>query len=276
MSEGKSLHGFQVVETRAGHRAMLDQKTGEVMHPVVGPLRESDQLFVGPSRLSERLRDGGPMPLRLLDVGLGAGSNAAAALRCARSVVSGRPLEVVSFDRTLDALALATSVDHAAEFGFSADLQRAAWTLLTEGRVDLPVGNWRVVVGELPDTFAAEPAALADVAFWDAFSPRRNPELWSVAAFTALRRLCSSRATVHTYSGATATRSALLLAGFFVGYGEALGGNKRATVAASDPEWLREPLGLDFLDRLSRSTAPLPADAPTDALERLRQHPQFS
>ncbi len=51
------------------------------MHPVVGPLVEAERLYVGPSRLRERLVDGAKDPLVLLDVGLGAGSNAIAAWR---------------------------------------------------------------------------------------------------------------------------------------------------------------------------------------------------
>jgi tRNA U34 5-methylaminomethyl-2-thiouridine-forming methyltransferase MnmC len=85
--------------------------------------------------------------------------------------------------------------------------------------------RWRLVVGELPGTLAGEGAA--DVVFWDPYSPGRNPELWSVAAFTAVRRLCRVGTTLHTYSGATATRAALLLAGFAVGVGEATGGRAR-------------------------------------------------
>ena len=57
----------------------------EVMHPVIGPLVEADALYVVPSRLAARLAqtsEADPTaPLVLLDVGLGAGSNAVAAWR---------------------------------------------------------------------------------------------------------------------------------------------------------------------------------------------------
>ncbi len=53
---------------------MRDKLTGELMHPLVGPLVEAPRLYIEPSRLAERLsqadHDG---PLVLLDVGLGAG-----------------------------------------------------------------------------------------------------------------------------------------------------------------------------------------------------------
>ena len=106
--------------------------------------------------------------------------------------------------------------------------------------------------------------------YWDPFSPRANPELWTVAAFTALRRSCRDGATVHTYSGATATRTALLLAGFAVGFGDVLspgtaghGGGDAPTTTS------RTPLDRRWLDRLSRSSAPFASDAPPDAFDRI-------
>ena len=68
---------------------------------------------------------------------------------------------------------------------------------------------------------------------------------------------------------------ALLLAGFAVGDGEGTGKQRQTTCAAIEARDLRAPLGPRFLDRLARSDAPLPQDAPADALERIRALPQF-
>ena len=97
-----------------------------------------------------------------------------------------------------------------------------------------------------------------------------------MAAFTALRQRCGPRATVFTYSSSITTRVALLLAGFAVGTGEATGTQRQTTVAAVDPRDLLQPFDRRFLERLTRSSAPLPADAPADALERIRALPQFA
>jgi queuine tRNA-ribosyltransferase len=262
---------FEVVKSFSGHLAVLDHDTREVMHPVVGPRAESAQLYVEPAQLVARLTaPPHDVPLVLLDVGLGAGSNAAAALSAARGVASPRrPLWVHSFDRTTDALALALAPAHAADFGFDPELAAAGAQLLEHGLAGRAEDRWRLSLGELPDALAAAVPDSAEVVFWDPFSPRQNPGLWGVSAFSRLRPLCRAGATVHTYSGATATRTALLLAGFAVGLGAPLGGKKRATVAALDAADLSEPLGPRFLARLTRSSAPLPHDAAPDALEQL-------
>lgn len=244
------------------------------MHPVASPWHEAVQLYVAPSQLTRRLAQPGDGPLRVYDVGLGAGSNACAAIRAASGVRGqARALHVLSFDRSAQALALVCSDEHAAAFGLDPSLRGYAARLLRVGQVEFPGGCWQLCLGELPQSLVGMPAA--DVVFWDPFSPRRNRELWSVQALSTLRQACGPDATFHTYSGATATRSALLLSGFFVGLGEVLGGGKRATEASVARGRVREPLGPEFLSRLERSSAPFPADAPADALRRLRSHPQF-
>jgi queuine tRNA-ribosyltransferase len=269
----------EVVETRQGARAIRDRITGEVMHPVIGPSIEAQQLYIGPSKLEARLRAEGALSgaLVLLDVGLGAGSNAIAAWQLAESLpASCRKLEIVSFDRSLAALELALQPQHAASFGLEGRADTAARALLSHGRTETARSTWRLNAGELLPALAREPEALADVVFWDPFSPRANPALWTVAAFTALRRVCRSGATVHTYSGATAVRTALLLAGFAVGRRDDVGEAKQNTCAATDVRQLDTPLDARFLDRLTRSSAAFPVDAPADALQRLRALPQFA
>jgi queuine tRNA-ribosyltransferase len=266
-----------VVTTRNGATAMRDANVGEVMHPVIGPLLESEQLYVKPARLAERLSHPSASPLVLLDVGLGAGSNAVAAWRLALGLPPrSRRLSIVSFERDLSAFRLAAAAQHAAAFGLGDRMASAARALLDARACSSEGHGWRLVLGSMPESFAAEPAESADVVFWDPFSPRANPELWTLAAFLAVRRLCRQGVSLHTYSGATATRSALLLAGFAVGFGEPTGEKAETTVAALDARELDRPLDRRWLERLGRSSAPLPPDAPADALTTIARLPQFS
>jgi queuine tRNA-ribosyltransferase len=258
---------------------MLDRATGEVMHPEVGPLVEVERLYISPSRLAARLCSASREPLVVLDAGLGAGSNAIAAWRTAReSSGRTRQLELISIDRTVAALELALEPDHAAAFGFDEAAVSAARVLLTEHRHASTFCDWRLQVGELVSELARVDAESVDVVFWDPFSPRADPALWSLQAFRALRRVCRAGATVHTYSGATATRTAFLLAGFAVGYGPSAGDKqRRSTVAAVHHADLTQPLDRSWLEALRPSSGswPFPIDAPSDALTQLKQHAQF-
>jgi queuine tRNA-ribosyltransferase len=216
----------------------------------------------------------------VLDVGLGAGSNAAAALRARAALPAARrPLRLLSIERSRAALELATRPEHAAAFGWSGAEWDAARTLLHMGRYEAPGIEWQLWEGDALVALAAlarEPGFGADVVFWDPFSPAANPELWTLGAFRALGAVCREGASVHTYSGATRVRSALLLAGFRVGVSQKIAEGKLATVAVLGPGGLEQPLDRRWLERLARSTAAFPPDAPLDALARVRALPQFA
>lgn len=267
---------YTVVRTEHGALAMRDDATGEIMHPGAGPLAEAAQLYLGPSRLAARLTTGDDTPLVLFDVGLGAGTNAAVAFRAALAAPpTARRLHIVSFERTLAPLRVVLDGREPDAFGFDAATAHAAHTLLARGRYESARVRWDLLLGELPDRLDDAPSA--DIVFWDPYSPRANPGLWRVEAFRALRRRCHLGTTVHTYSAATATRSALLLAGFFVGLGAPSGRKQKpTTVAATRLADLSEPLASTFLAQVASSRIPFPDDAPADAGQALAAHPQFT
>jgi queuine tRNA-ribosyltransferase len=263
----------EVVRTRGGALAMRSVDAGEVMHPGVGPLVEAEQLYVRQSRLAERLATES-RSLVVFDVGLGAGSNALAARTAAERLPEGAArLELVSFERDLGALELALTNGDA--FGWNGEPAEAARALLARGTHETPRTRWRLVRGDVLEALANE-TSRADVIFWDPFSPRANPALWTIAAFSAARRIAAPRATLYTYSASTATRLAMLLGGWAVGVGDAIGDKAQTTAAAVDVRDLARPLDDPWLARLARPDVPLPPDAPTDALSRARAAPQFS
>jgi queuine tRNA-ribosyltransferase len=261
-----ALGAFELVQTPSGAVALRDNETGETMHPN-GPALESTRLYVEPSRLRERLQQQSAKPLLVLDVGLGAGSNALAALRVSESLSTGRRLSMLSFERTLGPMQFALETKMLDPNG------ARALSKLVSG-YETPRTSWQLRLGDLREQLARCPDAGADIVFWDPWSPRTSPELWGVNTFSALRRVCRDGATVHTFSGATMVRAALLMAGFAVGLGPALGPKqKRSTMAAVNARDLSEPLNRSWLRDLNASG--MPVDAPSDALERLHAAPQF-
>lgn len=265
--------GHEIVKTRGGALAMRSLAAGEVMHPGVGPVAEAEQLYVRQSRLAERLHTAAAT-LVVYDVGLGAGSNAFAARAASeRASADAARLTLISFERDLGALALA--LDNAADFAIEPDAVSAGRTLLAAGAHESPRTTWRLVPGDVLPAFQ-QALPPADIVFWDPFSPRSNPELWTVAAFAAARRCAADRCALFTYSASTATRIALLLAGWAVGVGASIGEKAATTAAAIEPHDLATPLDRDWLRRLSRPDVPLPEDAPADFLPRIRALTQFS
>jgi queuine tRNA-ribosyltransferase len=273
----------ELVTLASGATALRDRITGEVMHPGVGPQAEAETLYLSPSRIAHRLDEAGA-PLVLWDVGLGGGALAAGAAAIALHGNARRRLDIVSFECDLSAFRLVLASPHADAMGLGharSEVRRAAETVAGCGYYESDALHWRVVAGPVPATLRAERDARPHIVFWDLFSPNVHPALWSRASFTALRERVDDSCTVHTYSAATAVRTAMLLAGFFVGAGVAVGAKRETTEAAATIGALRAPLGQAFLERVRRSTAAFSGDVlakcgAEGALTMLRAHPQFA
>ena len=280
--------------------------SGEVMHSVSAPSEEAERLYVAQSRLAERLRKGArgdaptddTAPLVIWDVGLGAASNAMAAIACAEKARGDlapdeqmRPLLLVSFERDLDPLALAAR--HASHFPH---LRHAAPpALLRDGRWRDSAGliSWELRHADFLTELETSPAP--DLIFHDPFSAKTDAGLWTAEVFARVRRHCitnepgleSRRPTeLYTYSAATAVRVALLRAGWWVAEGVGTGPKASTTIAfAERPRHADSEaapgrlLGAGWLARWRRSGAKFPPDLPEaerPAFERaIEAHPQF-
>jgi tRNA U34 5-methylaminomethyl-2-thiouridine-forming methyltransferase MnmC len=263
----------------------------ETFHPVIGPVAEAEALYVKQLRLPERMaaHDG---EFVVWDVGLGAAANVLTVLRATRA--AGHPLRILSFDHTLGPLEFALA--HAPELGYFTGYEDAVKTFLREGRVEFNDGrrkiSWELHLGDFPALLTHPPTrsptpslSPPHAILFDAFSPAKNPAMWTQPLFADLfRQLDPARpCALPTYSRSTMLRVSLLLAGFFVGAGHATGEKEETTIAANTLELIAEPLDQKWLQRVRNSTSAEPLWEPvyrqarlSDATwEKLRQHPQF-
>ncbi len=278
---------YELVRVASGAWSVRSRRDGETFHPVVGPVHEAEALYVRQLDLAARAR-ATPGEFVLWDVGLGAAANVLTALRALADVPVR--VRVESFDHTLAPLAFARA-EHESLGYFGGycdavdtllDRREAAWN---NGRSEVV---WRVRVGDFP-AWLQSPAAMAVPAphavLWDAYSPARNPAMWTLPVFRRMRELVpeGQRCALATYSRSTLLRVTLLLAGFRVGAGTATGEKEETTVAATDPAWVPAPLGAEWLGRARRSTSaepllePVYRQAPPSpaTLAALECHPQF-
>ena len=276
-STGKKDGVFELVTTRGGHRAVRHTGHGEIMHPV-GPWDEANRLYVDQLAIEQRLKEENEEPLRILDVGLGAGTNAVAALTRFQRLGAEckRALEIVSLEHDLTPLRLALADPEG--FPFLPPWKGAAEALLTDGRWEAPNVTWRLLEGDAVKV-VDELDGVFEVIFFDPFSPEANPTMWTVDFL----RMIHARTPRHggllaTYSAATPTRVSLLLAGFHVGSGLSTGTKGETTIAASARGLLREPLGERWLERWQRSSArgPHGSELTSELESAIRAHPQFA
>ena len=305
-----SAPAYSLVTLANGVRSVRSHAEAETFHPVIGPAAEAEALYVRQLRLRERLA-AHTGEFVIWDVGLGAAANALTVLHATRDVAGH--LRLVSFDHTLEPLRFA--LQHASELGYFGGCEPLVATLLAEGKAGQTHGpqriSWETHVGDFPtwlrQTSPACGAPVSDPArsttahdhagpeagappaphtiLFDAFSPAKNPEMWTLPLFTSLfQRLDPARpCAMPTYSRATLLRVTWLLAGFFVGVGHATGEKEETTLAANTLALLDEPLDHKWLARARRSTSAEPlheakyrqAPLSEETWARLQAHPQF-
>ena len=222
------------------------------------------------------------------DVGLGAAANALAVFRAMQNL--SIQLRLVSFDDTIEPLRFA--LEHSEELGFLAGYEPALRQLLARRQISFATGagavTWQLELADFPALLAGSTAhALPkpDAILFDPYSPARNPAMWTLRLFADLfRPLDPERpCALATYSRSTMTRVALLLAGFYVGRGEATGSKEETTIAANTRDLIGAPLDSRWLERARRSHSAEPLRNPTytqqplslDTWEELLAHPQF-
>ena len=302
MSQPASHASFKLVQLPNGAQAVYSSAYDEKMHPGLGPAAEADLLYVRQLKIPERMRKGAG-EFVVWDVGLGAAANAIAVLRATRDIA--RPLRIVSFDNTAEPLSFALQNAEALDYlrGYENQIE----TLRERREVRFPNGaqvvNWEFHLGDFPTwlergapaprEFAGEHRAELEfrappphAILFDAFSPAKNPAMWTLPLFTNLFRALEpqSPCNLTTYSRSTMFRVTLLLAGFFVGRGVATGVKEETTVAANTLDLIDQPLDRQWLERALRSGSAEPLYEPVYSQakiraatwERLQSHPQFS
>ena len=282
---------YRLVKLVSGAYSVHSTAHRETFHPVIGPVAEAEALYVRQLRLVERVR-AHRGEFVIWDVGLGAAANVLTVLRATREVPGS--IRVVSFDHTLEPLEFALA--HAGELGYFGGYEGHLRSLIQQHRVAFQDAAqavaWEFHLGDFPSLLrslvAQHPCPLPapHAILFDAFSPAKNPAMWTQPLFAGLFQLLDPQrpCALPTYSRSTMLRVSLLLAGFFVGAGHATGDKEETTIAANTLALIEEPLGPDWLLRTRRSTSAEPLWEPVyrqarlagETWEKLRLHPQFA
>lgn len=278
-----SLGAYRIHTAREGFSSILHVSSGEIMHSRTAPMDEACALYIDQSHLSSRLLEtGNAEPLKIWDVGLGGAANAMAAIRCFESAgPSVRPLRLISFENDLDSLRLAFRNSDLFPYlrhgGPAAILKSGFWRSKSH-----PGLEWVLHEGDFLELL--ESADPPDLIFYDMFSGKTCAPAWTVAAFERVMSRCAGHdVELFTYTCSTASRVAMLAAGFGLARGRNAGDKEETTIAFSSLEAAvrrgRDVLGLDWLARWERSAAQFPPELDPAARKAfagmIRSRPQF-
>lgn len=235
---------YTTIPTGDGSSTVRSSEFGESMHTDAGAYEESVIKHV---RACGRIVPG-TRELRVLDVGFGIGYNLCALLDEWSRLAPKPALHIVSLE-------MDQSVSSCFESLSFNDGRDRWYDVVKKGFIDGHLeGDGFTVRFEFGDArrsvvdLSAE-GILFDVVFQDAFSPGKNPELWSLDYFRVIRKIMKDDAILTTYSAAPQVRRAMAGAGLRIARGVSTGKKKEGTIAS--PSHLKDELTACEMEELA-------------------------
>jgi uncharacterized protein len=238
-----------MVETADGSPTLYHPEYRQHFHSLAGAASETENKFILPCKLEERLKKG---DVKLLDIGFGLGYNAIGAARQAMHIKTGK-FYIVTLEKERNTLLAAKNIfpPESLETAIIDDLLCNGIWHSPFATIELKIGDARQTIQTVNENF--------DCIFMDGFSPDKNPELWSFDFIRQLTNRLDPNGTIATYSSAYPVRGAMLKAGLTVSESRAFGRRRGGTVAAfSTNAFIGTPLPEKEVDVILKSTAGVP------------------
>jgi tRNA U34 5-methylaminomethyl-2-thiouridine-forming methyltransferase MnmC len=200
--------------TEDGSFTFFSQEFGETFHSRAGAKAEAFEKFAKATDLAEQATRGS---LHLLDVCYGLGYNTAAALETIWAVNPDCRVRLVGLE--LDATVPVGAIAPALLAPWSPLVQTVLRELAQHHHYQTETLTAELWIGDARQTIQrlAQQGFQADAIFFDPFSPRRCPQLWTVEFFQQTARCLSPGGKLATYSRSASVRSAMLAAGLQIG-----------------------------------------------------------
>jgi tRNA U34 5-methylaminomethyl-2-thiouridine-forming methyltransferase MnmC len=194
--------------TEDGTPTLFVQEMDEPYHSLHGAIRESRHVFIRQGLLTMQ-----ESALRILEVGFGTGLNALLTLNESISLnkdIYYHAVEKYPLNRPeYRPLNYEKFIDQAPEGAFDR-MHECPW-----GK-EVQISERFVLYKETADFRSMNVPPPIHLVYFDAFSPEKQPELWTEQVMDSISRLCDPGAVLVTYSAKGAVRRTLASCGFDV------------------------------------------------------------
>lgn len=191
------------------------EKYTDIYFNPADPEAEKQFVFIETNHIRERTQQ--CETFTIAELGFGFGLNCALSFAAAKNADTNLKLDYFSVEEAFPEREKLLSLE--ADLKFSGAEYRQIWNISPQNSpafVPLPhVPSGSVYHGSVHD-FLKTANFVADVWYFDGFSPAKNPEMWSEQVFTQAFALTRPGGTFSTYSSAGWVRRNLLNAGFVV------------------------------------------------------------
>jgi len=207
---------MEKVTTKDGSVTLYSEKYKETFHTMSGAIQESFEKFVKPCKLKPGMT--------VLEIGFGLGYN------CLAAINSVKKIKIIALEKDKEVLEGMQSLEVPENLKEDFEIvKKAAKNLYyKDDNIEIKIifGNAVETIKKLDEKF--------DAVFLDAFSPPKNPELWTEEFFKDIKKLMKKNAILATYSYARSVRENLAKSGFSVKDGPILGRRSPSTLAFNE------------------------------------------
>ena len=214
---------MEKVRTKDGSTSFRSEKYDEHYHTLSGAKEESFEKHAKPAKLLEAAKKG---KVRILDFCFGLGYNAAAAIDLIQEADENCEIEVIGLENDMEIINEIKNLDE----DFSCwkmfkELTQSKDLSYEKGKIKMKVilDDALKAIDHLEGNF--------DAVFFDPFSPKKHPEMWTEEVFKKMFKLMRKGAVLTTYSCARITRDNMKAAGFQVLDGPCIGRRSPSTIA---------------------------------------------
>lgn len=202
----------------------LNEKVNECYHSQTGAVEEALKKYALPCKIKELAKERGK--ITILDVCFGLGYNSAMAISVALEENPDCEIEVTGLENDPEILQKIQEVNPPIHYYEKYKKIHPSRPEFSDGkvRVMVIVGDARETVRQLKDNHF-------DAIFFDPFSPKTSPEMWSEELFREMWRVMKSSAILATYTCARRARENMSKAGLLYDDGPIIGRRGPGTVA---------------------------------------------
>jgi len=212
------IKNMQKIKTRDNSITFFNEKYQEAYHSTtVGAIEEAEKKYVEPANLKENST--------ILDFCFGLGYNSLAALMKLNQV------SIIAIENDPEILKKIETIEVPEKYKEKYEIikQAVKEKEFDDGKIKIKLilGDAEQEIKNIKETF--------DAVFFDPFSPKKHPELWTKEIFQNIFKLMKPNAFLTTYSCAKEIRNNMKAAGFQVKDSEPVGRKAPGTIAIKSP-----------------------------------------
>ncbi|HLC81608.1 MAG TPA: MnmC family methyltransferase [Candidatus Nanoarchaeia archaeon] len=203
--------------------SFLNQEINETYHSQTGAMEEALRKYAEPCQIKELAKTGS---IKILDLFFGLGYNSAMAIQVALEANPGCQIEVIGIENDPEIISKIQEVNP--PIGFFQHYKKLSLNRLEFRQGHISV---KVILQDVKEAIKKLNENYFDAIFYDPFSPKTSPEMWTTELFTEMYRVMKDSGILATYTCARMARENMAAANLIYDDGPIVGRRGPGTIA---------------------------------------------